>query len=143
MSYLRKAQRCLWEISFGRDSDEHFRQASFANRCSAAGASAAGCESTISWWPREWGAPPPRVPRGIYAVAPVETVLKQGYVNLTVPGFTEVAGYGRIPPPSTPGLASYLGTFYTGLLMNPAVSGLTLQVHWDTLNPNPPTDANA
>jgi hypothetical protein len=93
--------------------------------------------------PGNGGAPPPRVPRGIYAVAPIETVLKQGYVNLTVPGSPEVPEYGRIPPPSTPGLPGYRDTFYTGLLMNPAVSGLTLQVHWDTLNPNPPTDANA
>jgi hypothetical protein len=93
--------------------------------------------------PGNGGAPPPRVPSGLYAVAPIETVLKQGYVNLTVPGFPEVPGYGRIPPPSTPGLPGYLDTFYTGLLMNPAVSGLTLQVHWDTLNPNPSTDANA
>lgn len=33
-------------------------------------------------------------------------------------------------------------TLYTGLLNNPAVAGLTLQVHWDTLNPNAPTDTN-
>src|SRR5208282_6372674 len=35
-----------------------------------------------------------------------------------------------------------LTSFYTGLLNNPAVAGLTLQIHWDTLNPNPATDPN-
>jgi hypothetical protein len=38
---------------------------------------------------------------------------------------------------------AYLSSFYTGLLNNQAVSGLTLQVHWDTLNPNAPGDAGA
>ncbi len=39
-------------------------------------------------------------------------------------------------------LDTYLDGFYTDLLNNPAVSGLALQIHWDTLNPNPPTDPN-
>ena len=28
------------------------------------------------------------------------------------------------------------------MLGNPAISGLTLQIHWDVVNPNPPTGAN-
>jgi hypothetical protein len=30
-------------------------------------------------------------------VVPIETVLKHGYVNVTVAGFPNVAGYGRVP----------------------------------------------
>ena len=74
------------------------------------------------------GAPPPRVPAGIYAVVRVEEVVKHGY--------------GNVPAP-TSGVNSYLTTFYNLLLGNQAVSGLSLQVHWDTLNPNPPGDAKA
>jgi hypothetical protein len=74
------------------------------------------------------GAPPPRVPAGIYAVVRVEEVLKHGYGNVSAP---------------TSGVNSYFTTFYNLLLSNQAVSGLTLQVQWDTLNPNPPGDAKA
>jgi hypothetical protein len=74
------------------------------------------------------GAPRPHVPAGIYAVVRVEEVLKHGY--------------GDVPAP-TSGVNSYFTTFYNFLLSNQAVSGLSLQVHWDTLNPNPPGDANA
>ena len=80
------------------------------------------------------GATPPRVPRGIYAVVRIEEVLTKGYGSNP--------GYGDVPDP-TPAVNSYLKTFYDFLLNNPAVSGLALQVHWDTLNPNPPGDANA
>jgi uncharacterized protein (TIGR03437 family) len=38
---------------------------------------------------------------------------------------------------------TYFNNLYQDLLGNPAISGLTLQVHWDTLNPNPPAAANA
>ena len=69
-----------------------------------------------------------RVPTGIYAVVPVENVIKHNKFLL----------YGdNLPANVNP----YLTSVYTGLLNNPAVSGLTLQIHWDTLNPNPPTDA--
>lgn len=34
-------------------------------------------------------------------------------------------------------------SLYQDLLANPAISGLTLQVHWDLANPNPPTASNA
>jgi hypothetical protein len=36
-----------------------------------------------------------------------------------------------------------LPTLYDTLLGNQAVSGLAIQVHWDTLNPNPPSDPDA
>jgi len=39
-------------------------------------------------------------------------------------------------------LDAYFNGLYAQLLGNPAVSGLTLQVHWDRLNPNPPTSSN-
>jgi len=72
--------------------------------------------------------PRARVPVGIYAVVPVENVVaKQQTEN---------------PTDTTADLDTYLDGFYTDLLNNTAVSGLTLQIHWDTLNPNPPTDAN-
>jgi uncharacterized protein (TIGR03437 family) len=46
-------------------------------------------------------------------------------------------------PAITPAaLNSYFNNLYQDLLGNLAISGLTLQVHWDTLNPNPPTAAN-
>jgi len=66
-----------------------------------------------------------RVPTGIYAVVPVERVLAAKFYRPALP----VA------------MNTYLEGFYTDLLNNQAVSGLTLQIHWDTLNPNPPTDA--
>ena len=57
-------------------------------------------------------------PRGIYAVINVEQNLKA--------------------KPSVD-----FNSLYQDLLNNPAISGLTLQVHWDTLNPNPPGGPNA
>jgi hypothetical protein len=63
-----------------------------------------------------------RIPKGIYAVVPVEEVAK-------------------VKPEGTD-LNTYFKTFYKGLLSNPAVSGLALQIHWDTLNPRAPTDEN-
>lgn len=57
-------------------------------------------------------------PRGIYAVVNVEQNLKA-------------------KPPVD------FNALYQDLLRNPAIAGLTLQVHWDTLNPNPPGGANA
>ncbi len=67
----------------------------------------------------------PRRPRGIYTVINVEDVVNQN-------------------PSLTPAqMDSYFGGFYQGLLADPAIFGLTLQVHWDTLNPNAPPAANA
>jgi hypothetical protein len=67
----------------------------------------------------------PRTPRGVYTVVNVEDIINQN-------------------PTLTPAqLDSYFGSFYQGLLADPAISGLTLQVHWDTLNPNAPPAANA
>jgi uncharacterized protein (TIGR03437 family) len=67
----------------------------------------------------------PRRPRGIYAVVNVtENINQQLKAN-----------------PSTD-LNAYFNNLYQQLLGNPAISGLTLQVHWDTLNPNPPAAAN-
>src|SRR5690242_5032558 len=67
----------------------------------------------------------PRRPRGIYAVVNVtENINQQQKAN-----------------PSAD-LNAYFNTLYQQLLANPAISGLTLQIHWDTLNPNPPSAAN-
>jgi hypothetical protein len=73
--------------------------------------------------------PTPRRPRGIYAV-----------VNVT----DNINQQTKANPSITPAeLSAYFNNFYQDLLNNPAVSGLTLQVHWDTLNPNPPPAPNA
>jgi uncharacterized protein (TIGR03437 family) len=73
--------------------------------------------------------PNPRQPRGVYAVVNVEQIINQQQ---------------KANPSITPAqLDAYLDSYYLGLLQNPAVAGLTLQVHWDTLNPNPPSAANA
>jgi hypothetical protein len=67
----------------------------------------------------------PRRPRGVYAVVNVEDAINQN-------------------PSLTPAqLDTYFNGFYQGLLADPAISGLALQVHWDTLNPNAPPAANA
>ena len=75
------------------------------------------------------GQQPPRRPRGIYAVVNIEDNINQ---------------QRKANPSTTPAtLNAYFNNLYQDLLGNPAISGLTLQVHWDTLNPNPPTAANA
>ena len=63
------------------------------------------------------GGTKPRIPVGIYAVVRVEEA---------------TATYG-----------SDLSGLYATLLGNQAVSGLAIQVHWDTLNPLPPTETGA
>ena len=68
----------------------------------------------------------PRRPRGIYAVVNVEDEINQQRGN-----------------PTTTQLDSFFKTFYSSLLNNPAISGLALQVHWDTVNPSAPPAANA
>jgi hypothetical protein len=70
----------------------------------------------------------PRRPRGIYAVVDTATVINQQ--QQASPAITAAQ------------LDNYFDTLYGGLLNDPAISGLTLQVHWDTLNPNSPTSAN-
>ncbi|MGO9262578.1 MAG: hypothetical protein ACLQU1_40800, partial [Bryobacteraceae bacterium] len=69
----------------------------------------------------------PRRPRGIYAVVNVEDGINQ----------QQKAN----PSITTAQLDAYFDSLYQDLLGNPAIAGLTLQVHWDTLNPNPPTSA--
>jgi uncharacterized protein (TIGR03437 family) len=70
-----------------------------------------------------------RRPRGLYAVINIES---------------DVAAEQQKNPSITSGqLDAYFNAFYQDLLNNPAVSGLTIQGHWDTFNPNPPTAANA
>jgi hypothetical protein len=69
--------------------------------------------------------PAPRRPRGIYAVVNIADAKKAN------PSFT------------TAELNAYLNNLYQDLLSNPTISGLTLQVHWNTLNPNPTTAPNA
>jgi uncharacterized protein (TIGR03437 family) len=70
----------------------------------------------------------PRRPRGIYAVVNIEENIKQQQ---------------KAQPSITPTeLNTYFDNLFQDLLGNPAISGLTLQVHWDTLNPNPPAAAS-
>jgi uncharacterized protein (TIGR03437 family) len=70
-----------------------------------------------------------RRPRGIYAVVNVEgEITRQQKAN---PSITSAQ------------LDAYFDSLYLNLLNDPAIAGLTLQVHWDTLNPNPPSAANA
>jgi uncharacterized protein (TIGR03437 family) len=71
----------------------------------------------------------PRRPRGIYAVVNVEdAITTQQTAN---------------PSITTAQMDAYFDTLYQGLLADPAISGLALQVHWDTLNPYAPPAANA
>jgi uncharacterized protein (TIGR03437 family) len=70
----------------------------------------------------------PRRPRGIYSV--VDT---GGLINMQ---------QQANPSITTAQLDVYFNSLYQALLSNPAVAGLTLQVRWDTVNPNPPTAAN-
>jgi len=73
-------------------------------------------------------AQPPRVPRGIYTVVDTQKLIdQQQQAN---------------PSITTAQLDAYFNSLYQDLLSNPAVAGLALQVHWDWLNPNPPTTAN-
>src|SRR5580693_3543286 len=69
----------------------------------------------------------PRIPRGIYAVVDTEDLI----MNQLPPSIT------------TAQLDAYFNSLYQDLLSDPAVSGLTLQVHWDRLNPNPPGANNS
>jgi len=67
-----------------------------------------------------------QVPLGIYAVVHVEEVVSPYQVD----------GLSR------PAIDRKLVSFYGSLLDNAAVSGLALQIHWDTLNPHSPSHAN-
>lgn len=71
----------------------------------------------------------PRRPRGIYAVVNVEDAITQ----------QQAAN----PSVTTAQMDAYFDSVYQGLLNNPAIAGLALQVHWDTLNPNPPGASNS
>ena len=63
----------------------------------------------------------PRIPRGIYAVVNAEGfITQQQQAN---------------PSITTAQLDVYFDSLYQALLSNPAVSGLTLQVHWDGSTP--------
>jgi len=62
-------------------------------------------------------------PRGIYAVASVENEIAALDPNKTLSQEQLDAGFDG---------------FYQGLLEDPAIAGLALQVHWDTVNPNSP-----
>jgi uncharacterized protein (TIGR03437 family) len=46
------------------------------------------------------------------------------------------------PSITTAQLDVYFNSLYQALLSNPAVAGLTLQIRWDDVNPNPPTASN-
>lgn len=66
---------------------------------------------------------------GIYAVVRIEEfVTQQQKANSSI---------------TSAQLDTQLNSLYQSILSNPAISGLTLQVHWDTLNPNALPAANA
>lgn len=68
-------------------------------------------------------------PRGIYSVVDVEN---------------EIATLQAANPSITASqLDAGFNSFYQHLLSNPAVAGLAIRPHWDTLNPNSPGTANA
>ena len=70
--------------------------------------------------------PVPRRPRGVYAKVNMASVITQQQ---------------KANPSITPAeLNAYFGILYRELVNNPAVSGLAIQAHWDTLNPRPPSD---
>jgi uncharacterized protein (TIGR03437 family) len=72
--------------------------------------------------------PTPRTPRGIYAKVNIASEIKQQQ---------------KSNPAITPSqMSAYFNQLFEDLLANPAVSGLSLQVHWDTVNPNPLSNAN-
>ncbi len=71
----------------------------------------------------------PRRPRGIYAVVNVKHAINQ----------QQAAN----PSVTTAQMDAYFDSLYQGLLANPAIAGLALQVHWDTLNPKPPGASNS
>jgi len=76
---------------------------------------------------------PPRIPKGIYAVVKVEDVVENRF------NVIKSEGKGI----TIAGMDLYLtNDFYPQLLGNHAVAGLALEIHWDTLNPNPPGDPN-
>lgn len=67
--------------------------------------------------------PAPRRPRGICAK-----------VNIA----SEITAQQKANPAVTPAqLNTRFNNLYQDLLNNPAISGLVLQVHWDTVNPAP------
>jgi hypothetical protein len=71
----------------------------------------------------------PRRPRGVYTVVNIED---------------EVNTLQQVNPSITPAqMDAAFNSFYQDLLSNPAIAGLALRPHWDTLNPNPPGTANA
>jgi hypothetical protein len=68
----------------------------------------------------------PLKPRGIYAVVNLEQNIAQEAM--------------ATPPITSPaGLEGYFDFLYQELLENPAISGLAIQIHWDTLAASPPT----
>jgi uncharacterized protein (TIGR03437 family) len=70
----------------------------------------------------------PRRPRGIYAV-------------VNTGGLSDMQQQAN-PSITTAQLDVYFNSLYQDLLTNPAVAGLTLQIRWDRINPNPPASAN-
>jgi hypothetical protein len=68
-------------------------------------------------------------PRGIYAVVDVENEIAT--LQMANPSITAAQ------------LDAGFNNFYQDLLSDPAVPGLAIRSHWDTLNPNPPGPVNA
>jgi len=71
--------------------------------------------------------PPPRFPTGIYAIVRVDKVANAPAATTACPNVKHID--------------KYLNCYYLALLGNPAVAGLALQIHWDTLNPAEPAYA--
>jgi uncharacterized protein (TIGR03437 family) len=68
----------------------------------------------------------PRRPRGVYAVVDIESLINQQAASQTAAE-----------------MDTYFNSLYRNLLGNTAIAGLTLQAHWDRLNPNTPPASNA
>ncbi len=90
-----------------------------------------------------------RRPVGVYAHIDLSDLIKDnGKGNSS--GTTVDKGKSSTTPtdkgiPSTPpsDLDAQFDSLFQGLLANPAISGLAIGAHWDLINPNPPTAANA
>jgi len=102
-----------------------FASAGFAQPSPATGKAAGRSAITAQASEQKLVFPSPRRPRGIYALVNVEKAISQQQT--------------ATPPVTTPAqLNLYFNNLYQQLLADSSISGLALQVHWDTLNPNPP-----
>ena len=78
-------------------------------------------------------------PVGIYAHVDLS-----GFIKDNDKGNSSTAPSDKGKSSGTPAdLDTQFDSLFQSLLTNPAISGLAIGVHWDMVNPNPPTAANA